>query len=275
MSPDCANIPTCAHANEAGRVVAGCALFSIVCIYRCTAVKIFTRHDLSQISVHQHARIAMRAVIKQRICWLVPSDRGGGVMWVADSCCRQAFAAGYDVTLLTMEPFSQSTMSGISYPVKSMDVVFPYADTPAKFVNWAVERRPHVIFLNDCDAMNDCITYLPPEVRCVYVVHDTMSFYWKSAVRHEASLDAIVAVSGEVARRFRHKLKRSDKLHVIQNGTVFPPLQDAALERERDALVFLGGDDPCKGAYDVLEVWRRLVARDFGGWLHWYGRLQG
>jgi glycosyltransferase involved in cell wall biosynthesis len=208
-----------------------------------------------------------------RLSWLVPGDRGGGVIWVADACCRQAVAAGYEATLLTMEPLSQATAQGMSYSVTSMDVTPPYADTPARFVRWVHETDPNAVFLNNCDTMDQCIPHLPPEVRCVYVVHDTMSFYWKAAVEHEASLDAIVAVSGEVARRFRHQLKDPGKLHVIQNGTVFPEVAVKPDRRDKNALVFLGGGDPRKGAYDLLKLWTKLEQRGFSGTLHWYGRV--
>ena len=170
-----------------------------------------------------------------------------------------------------MEPLSASTLARIQYPVETMNVSPPYVDTPRLFVEWLLERRPNVVFLNNCDAMDDCIPYIPAEVRCVYVVHDTMSFYWKAAVRHEDSLDAIVAVSHETARHLRDKLKRPEKLRVIQNGTAFPSIDNVnASLAERD-LTFLGGDDPRKGADDVLQIWPRLVKGGFSGRLHWYG----
>lgn len=210
-----------------------------------------------------------------RLVWVVPGDRGGGVVWVADSCCRQAVAEGFDARLLTLEHLSSPTLRTIAYPCESMDVTPPYTDTPARFLQWVEVNSPTVVFLNNVDTMDCCIPYLPREVRCVYVVHDTMSFYWRAAVRHEASLDAIVAVSAETASRFRHKLRSPEKLHVIQNGTVFPPLPNLLGNPRRPDLVFLGGDDPRKGAYDVLALWPRLVASGWTGELHWFGRLAG
>ena len=165
----------------------------------------------------------MTARALTKLCWLAPGDKGGGAIWVANSCCAQALSAGYAPTLLTMEPLSASTLARIQYPVETMNVSPPYVDTPRLFVEWLLERRPNVVFLNNCDAMDDCIPYIPAEVRCVYVVHDTMSFYWKAAVRHEDSLDAIVAVSHETARHLRDKLKRPEKLRVIQNARRFLP----------------------------------------------------
>jgi glycosyltransferase involved in cell wall biosynthesis len=44
------------------------------------------------------------------------------------------------------------------------------------------------------------------------------------------------------------------------------------MQRSGD-LVFLGGDDPRKGAYDLLQVWSRLIDAGFAGRLHWYGRV--
>ena len=210
---------------------------------------------------------------RPHICFLVPGDRGGGVIWVADSVCRQAYADGYEVTLLTMEPLSEATRKRINYPVDCLDVSPPYTDTPQKFVDWVEAKRPDYLFLNNCHTMDNCIPYLPPEVRTIYVVHDTMSFYRRAAIRHEKSLDAIVAVSEPVGRRIRTKLKQRGKLHIILNGTIFPPASEIIRELEETEIIFVGGDDPRKGAHDLLKLWPRLLKAGFGGKLHWLGRI--
>ena len=212
----------------------------------------------------------MTARALTKLCWLAPGDKGGGAIWVANSCCAQALSAGYAPTLLTMEPLSASTLARIQYPVETMNVSPPYVDTPRLFVEWLLERRPNVVFLNNCDAMDDCIPYIPAEVRCVYVVHDTMSFYWKAAYgmrtvltrssrypRDGPSLTRQVETPGEVARHSeRHGVSSHRKCECVS--------------AERD-LTFLGGDDPRKGADDVLQIWPRLVKRVFGR-LHWMAR---
>jgi glycosyltransferase involved in cell wall biosynthesis len=38
-------------------------------------------------------------------------------------------------------------------------------------------------------------------------------------------------------------------------------------------LLFLGGDNPGKGAADVGQMWRRLVDEGFTGKLHWFGKM--
>lgn len=208
-----------------------------------------------------------------KLVWVAPTDRGGGAIWVADSCCRQAAVEEFDANLLTLEPLSEATRKTTTYPAHSLDATPPYADTPARFLAWIEEHRPDVVFLNNVDTMDCCIPYLPPTVRCVYVVHDTMTFYHNAAVRHEASLDAVVAVSEATASRFRHKLRQPARVHVIRNGTVFPPISaDLGASKTRD-LVFLGAADPRKGAYDVLAVWPQLIDLGFSGTLHWYGRI--
>ncbi|TWU25794.1 glycosyltransferase family 4 protein [Bythopirellula polymerisocia] len=210
---------------------------------------------------------------QSRLCWLVPGERAGGIIWVADSCCRQSAAEGYEVTLLTMEPLSTRTRQTANYSVNCLNVISPYTDTPKIFLDWVTQNRPDVLFINGCDTMDDCIPYLPPEVRCVYVVHDTMSFYWKRAVKYEKSLDAIVAVSNATASRFRGRLKHPERLHVIQNGTVFPPRRTLDSPSHGKDLVFLGGSDSRKGAYDLVHLWPILVESGYSGRLHWYGQM--
>lgn len=213
------------------------------------------------------------AAARPSLVWLVPGDKGGGVVWVADSCCRQAAAAGYDVTLLTMTPLSEATMARIGYKVVCMHETPPYTDTPRHFVDWVIAHKPGIVFINGCDTMDDCAPYLPAQTRCVYAVHDTPSFYWKAAIKHEDSLDAIFAVSELTAATFRGKLRSPEKLHVTHNGTQFPALsKDVAAPRGPD-ICFLGGDTPRKGADDVLAIWPHLIQQGYQGTLHWFGRM--
>jgi glycosyltransferase involved in cell wall biosynthesis len=102
-------------------------------------------------------------------------------------------------------------------------------------------------------------------------VHDTAARYFEAAIRHEAALDAIVAVSETVAARFRHRLQQPDKLFVIHNGTVFPLACEAT--QRADDLIFLGGDKHIKGATDVLALWPHLLSQGFAGELHWFGSV--
>lgn len=205
------------------------------------------------------------------LAWVAPSDRGGGAIWVADSCCRQAKEAGRDVTLVTLEPLSRETAARTDYPSHSLDVAPPYADTPARFLKWVHANRPEFVFLNNVDPLDHCLDYLPTNTRCVYVVHDTMSFYYRAVLRHEEALDGVVAVSEETARRFRSRMRDPSKLRVIHNGALYPevPKEGSA----RTDLVFLGGDDPRKGAYDLLQVWPRLAALAPEARLFWLGRV--
>ena len=34
------------------------------------------------------------------------------------------------------------------------------------------------------------------------------------------------------------------------------------------------GDNPTKGAYDALRLWKQLAQTDFKGELHWFGRME-
>src|SRR5262249_38048764 len=88
------------------------------------------------------------------------------------------------------------------------------------------------------------------------------------------AIDAIVAVSEVVAARFRHRLSDPRKLHVLHNGSAFPiSLHEVGLRQHTDDLIFLGGENPTKGAHDMLALWRLLVEMGFEGRLHWYGAI--
>ena len=209
-----------------------------------------------------------------RITWLAPDDRGGGVISVVQACCRQATQAGLDTTLLLLlAPTGHAAEFGGSR-VESLNGKAPYADAPAQLVEWLKQNRQDVLVLNGCEEADVAIPYVPAETRVVYAVHDTASRYFEAAVRHEARLDAIVAVSETVAERLRERLNDPGKLHVLMNGTLFPAALEAVLASPReDDLVFLGGDNPVKGAYDVLALWTSLQAIGFKGKLHWFGHI--
>jgi glycosyltransferase involved in cell wall biosynthesis len=83
-------------------------------------------------------------------------------------------------------------------------------------------------------------------------------------------LDSIVSVSEVVASHFNDHLRSPEKLEVLHNGTVFPSRPDQP-EKRSDDLVFLGGNKPNKGAYDLLDLWPKLIERGFNGRLHWFG----
>jgi glycosyltransferase involved in cell wall biosynthesis len=192
------------------------------------------------------------------------------------SCCRQAKEAGFDVTLLMLLSPTGHISEHVDFIRGSLGVTAPGVDAPRKIVDWLIQNPQDILFLNGCEQADVAIPFLPNGMHCVYVVHDSAPRYWRVAVRYESQLDAIVAVSNTVARALRLKLRKPEKLCVLHNGTLFP----ADVEEEgRDPkvrtqdLLFLGGDEPIKGAYDVLKLWPKLVERGFEGQLHWFGRV--
>lgn len=219
-----------------------------------------------------------------KLCWLIPDDRGGGVASVALSCARQAHAAGHEVTLLLVLPFTgwlagEEVRAG--FALESLALEPPAADTPAALLRWLREHPQDVLVLNGCEQADTAIPYLPAGVRVVYAVHDTAPRYWRAAVRHEADLDAIVAVSRVTADGFQAQLREPGKLRVIHNGSFFPPLPPSVggpgtADPRPDDLLFLCGDNPTKGAHDLLRLWPRLArdAAGFTGHLHWFGRME-
>jgi glycosyltransferase involved in cell wall biosynthesis len=143
---------------------------------------------------------------------------------------------------------------------------------PKKLLHWLEENPQDVLFINGCDQVDAVIPYLPPSLKCVYVVHDTAPQYWRTVLKEEKNLESVVAVSETVASQFRHQLKQTGKLAVILNGSVFPQ-QPEPNELRQDELIFLGGDNPTKGAFDVLKLWKQLLKLGFAGKLHWFGNV--
>lgn len=205
-----------------------------------------------------------------KLCWLVPDDIGGGITPVALNCCEEAEKHGHSATLLMLrEP---KWVQYGKFTVASLKLESWAADAPRSLLAWLQENPQDILFFNGCGEFDSIIPYLPPSIKCVYVVHDTARTYWRSALVEEDCLESIVAVSETVADKFRRYLKRPSKLHVIHNGCLFPPSTSAETIRE-NSILFLGGDNPTKGAFDVLKVWSMLTARGFKGQLHWFGHM--
>lgn len=204
-----------------------------------------------------------------KLCWLIPSDKSGGISPVALSCCRQAAQARYETTMLML-----LTPTWISHDydfrVSSLELGGWAPETPVKLLRWLEENPQDVLFFNACGEFEGLIPYLPPNIKCVFVVHDTAPGYWCKALEEEDNLEAIIAVSETVANKFRHRLKQPQKLFVIHNGCVFPEPPNLNITRQDD-LIFLGGDNPTKGAFDVLKLWKQLLKLGFTGKLHWFG----
>lgn len=209
-----------------------------------------------------------------RVTWLCPDDRGGGVLSVAQGCCKESALAGHDATLLlALEPTGHATDHG-GAKLESLGATPPYADIPARLVAWLAANPQDILVLNGCEQADVAIPFIPASTRVVYAVHDTADRYFNVALRCEGDLDGVVAVSRTVADRFRDRMNDPSKLHVVHNGTVFPTrLHDTLAAIRADDLVFLGGDDAVKGAFDLRALWQALYARGFAGRLHWFGAL--
>jgi glycosyltransferase involved in cell wall biosynthesis len=207
-----------------------------------------------------------------KLCWLIPDDQGGGIPSVALSCCRQAAKAGNDVTLLMLLSPTNWIDTGNVFQVSSLGLEGVAQEAPKTLLQWLEKKPQEVMFLNGCEQADAVIAYLPPSIKCVYVVHDTAPQYWRTVLREEDNLEAIVAVSEAVASQFWHQLKQTRKLSVIMNGCVFPK-QPELNGLRRDELIFLGGDKPIKGAFDLFKLWKQLVQLGFRGKLHWFGNV--
>ncbi len=208
-----------------------------------------------------------------KLCWLISDDRGGGVASVALSCCRQAAKAENETTLLMLLPPTGWIDTSYAFRFSSLGLSDSAQEAPAAVLKWLESNPQDVLFLNDCEQADAVIPYLPPSLKCVYVVHDTAPQYWRTALSEEENLEAIVAVSETVASQFQHRLKKTIKLSVILNGCVFPE-EPKPNDLRKDELIFLGGDNPFKGAFDILKLWKHLVQVEFSGKLHWFGSVE-
>ncbi len=207
-----------------------------------------------------------------KLCWLIPDDRGGGIVSVAISCCQQAQKAGHQATLLLALSPTGWIGTNHNFEIKTLGLTEPALLIPISLWEWLAENPQDVLFLNGCGQADAAIAYLPSHVKCVYVVHDTAPRYWQTALAEEANLEAVVAVSQTVSSKFKHLMQQPEKLAVILNGSVFPDLPTPSNSRNDD-LVFLGGDKPIKGSNDVLQLWRQLTKLEFNGKLHWFGAI--
>ncbi|MBF2066453.1 MAG: glycosyltransferase [Calothrix sp. C42_A2020_038] len=207
-----------------------------------------------------------------KLCWLIPSDQSGGISPVALSCCRQAAQAGYETTMLMLLPPSWIG-NDYDFRVISLNLSSSAPKAPQVLLQWLQKNQQDVLFFNGCSEFDPIIAYLHSSVKCVYVVHDTAPSYWRQAIEDSDNLEAIVAVSETVANQFRDKLKQPQKLSVICNGSVFPEIPNLKDNIIRDELVFLGGDNPTKGSFDVIKLWKQLVKLGFTGKLHWFGKM--
>jgi len=212
-----------------------------------------------------------------KLCWLIPSLPGGGVAAVALSCCRQAARVGHKTTLLMLLSPTGWLDTSHAFRVSSLELS-GVETAPETLLQWLEKNPQDVLFLNGCEQADAVIPYLYPNIKCVYVVHDTAPRYWRTAIIQEDNLDAIVAVSETVASSFRHRLKQTTKLSVILNGCVFPEpeswfVSGASSELRQDELIFFGGNNPYKGAFDLLKLWKKLVKLGFTGKLHWFGNM--
>jgi glycosyltransferase involved in cell wall biosynthesis len=205
-----------------------------------------------------------------KLCWIIPGDRSGGISPVAWSCCQQAAQAGHETTVLMLS--TPTWMASQAVRVVSLELDSGAVEAPIQLLQWLDVNPQDVLVFNGCGELDAVIPYLPSTVRCIFVVHDTIFDYWRNALEREADLDAIVAVSETVASKLRHCLQQPQKLSVIYNGCAFPPRPELVVSRPND-LIFLGGNNPTKGAFDVLQVWKHLITLNFTGKLHWFGRV--
>lgn len=159
-----------------------------------------------------------------------------------------------------------------NFRVSSLGLYGGAPETPEKLLQWLEQNPQNMLFFNGCGELEAAIPYLSPNIKSVYVVHDTIPGYWKKALEEEDNLEAIVAVSEIMTGKFRHRLKQPKKLSVIHNGCAFPEQPQLNLVRQDD-LIFLGGDNPTKGAFDVLRLWKQLIKLKFAGKLHWFGQI--
>ncbi len=85
-----------------------------------------------------------------KLCWLVPNDYGGGVISVALSCCRQAAAAGHDVTLLMLTAPSGHVDEYAAFHYESLGLASKSEKSPRTLVQWLRENPQDIVFISAC-----------------------------------------------------------------------------------------------------------------------------
>ena len=84
-----------------------------------------------------------------RLTWLAPDDLGGGVVSVAQACCRQAASAGHTATLLlALDPRGTHADEFGGFRLESLGSQPPHTDIPVRLVRWLEENPQDVILLN-------------------------------------------------------------------------------------------------------------------------------
>ena len=87
-----------------------------------------------------------------RLTWLAPDDLGGGVVSVAQACCRQAASDGHIATLLlALDPHGTHANEFGGFRLESLGSQPPHADIPIRLVRWLEENPQDVILLNSCE----------------------------------------------------------------------------------------------------------------------------
>src|SRR5262245_6667611 len=84
----------------------------------------------------------------RRLTWLAPDDRGGGIISVAQACCRQAALDDYDVTLLMLLPPTGHAAEFGGFRLESLMAEPPYADAPQRIVDWLRRNQPDLVVVN-------------------------------------------------------------------------------------------------------------------------------
>ena len=207
-----------------------------------------------------------------KLCWLVADDYWGGVFPVNLEVCRQARLAGHDSRLLMVCKQAHIASYNTDVPIESLNLVPDAPNAPSTILNWLTKRNFDAVVLNCCGEADVIPPYLPESIRCIYVVHNSPRRYWITAVRQTRHIDLIVAISDYVASVVSPRLNFPQRLVTIRNGSTYPQAADNDLERPED-LLFTGGDEPRKGAGDLLKVWNVLVQLGFRGRLHWCGTV--
>lgn len=209
-----------------------------------------------------------------RVCWIVPDDHGGGVVSVAEACCRQASARGMAATLLLLHRPTGHVAEYASFAIDSLNAAPPFAEAPRQLLAWLRDHPQDVVLFNACGEVDDVPPFIPQDVRSVYCIHDTARRYCAPAIRHQDSLDAIVAVSEAVGRLVRPHVARPERMRVLHNGTILPiPIAEVLGAVRSDDIVFMGGGNPSKGSYDALKLWSALQRDGFSGRLHWFDAM--
>lgn len=208
---------------------------------------------------------------KIKICYLITQAKGGGIATLGKLFCQHAANSGaYTPTFLTIKPHTSWSIESDEFKFDTLNCV-DMRQSPKLFLDWLNKNPQDIIFFNGVSEVDKVIPYLPAEVYCVYGVHDVSIAHSINAVKYIDQIDKTITVSNYMYNVLSERYNNAiGNLAVINNGISIATYGNSSKE---NSLVFMGGDKPLKGMFELIAVLKRLKRTNFSGVLYWCGEI--